>query len=512
MSHRRKPFCLVVELLETRELPAGGVLSTGLPNLPVLPTADPGMTSVVTTNAVPTSIQPAVLAPAAANSWNWSRTRVIFFSFADGAAADQQLVDRFTALVPNGNVTTLRGSAQTIAALETAIQNLSSQTAAGDSLVLYFNGHGFLGNSDEPGSGGISVNGVFLTYETVLNLIESNFKGQSVFIATDACYAEQLNKFAAMRAATLTKQYAILAASSDNTLTNNDTNYRDTLLRALRGDPAADMHQRGIVTFGDLGQYADARLTAVSGVRPVFSTVGLSKDIVLSTVAGFTPLKRGDQVQIRLGQEFVGATIVAVRAGAQPFQVRYKRGRDTVTAWVSAAEIWRVQPKYFGQAVSVAGKRAGILDERPIYTIRFTTGEVAEFILREQLIATGPIKVGTRVQIDVPGEGRLSAVVTAIDTQYLAHFTALFLPDEWVTRAQIHVFHPPQFSSGALVEFVSNARIVDGVVQFIWSPATVVRKETTLWGTVLYAVREFDGGAIIWSDASHVRTRPPGQI
>ncbi|MBD0372421.1 MAG: caspase family protein [Pyrinomonadaceae bacterium] len=282
------------------------------------------------------------------------KDRETFPSFPQEERRDRELVKFFREQgVPAEQIVYLQDRAATTARIQTALRALLSKTQPGDTLFLYYTGHGF---KDDDGRA------YFASYDagdegntgwpvdSIPAAVERYFKGERAFLTADCCFSGALAE--QVRALRSRISYAVFtSATSDITSTGNWT-FTETLLAGLRGRAFVDTDGNGEVTFGELGREIKSDMSFAEQQTAAFILTGkFQQQTILAEAQERADRRVGARVEVYSEGDWYKARIID--AGRGRYRVHYYGYEDAYDEWVRPSQIRnnkRSAPSYFGQS------------------------------------------------------------------------------------------------------------------------------------------------------------------
>lgn len=220
--------------------------------------------------------------PASAASWEPSRTWVFavgVIDFADGNIGgwpqarrkDAELMELLLRSgVPASRLVFLRDEMASLASVRASFRELLARTGPGDTLMVYYTGHG-----SEPTAG---VPTQFLTYDydggdtswgvdEIVREVEAGFRGGRVFLLADACYTGSLCEEAA-KAPGSRLEYACLTSASSRVLSTGNWTFTEALIEGLSGKGFADSNRDGVISWAELRDLAELDMAVLESQPP----------------------------------------------------------------------------------------------------------------------------------------------------------------------------------------------------------------------------------------------------
>ena len=284
-------------------------------------------------------------------------------SFPKKGRRDSMLVSFFKERgVPTEHIRLLQDSAATTAAVRGAFKKILPLSGPGDTLFVYYCGHGY----DQDGTT------YFATYDAgntawavpdIFDSIESHYNGSQVVLMADCCHSGALADVAKKRQTKI--EYACLSSVLASETSTACWTFSDSLLDVLEGAPQADLNRDGVVTLGEAAQYIKGEMaffdeqTATS-----FISRGLSPEWRVSISENQKSNNRvGEHVEIFQNAGLRRAQIEDFKDGK--FQVRFASTAEREEAWVPESSIrtMKTEPKtptavlVVGEAVRVEWKK-----------------------------------------------------------------------------------------------------------------------------------------------------------
>ena len=275
-----------------------------------------------------------------------------FPSFPQANRRDAQLADYFRREgVPVNQLVFLRDEQATIRGVRSQFSEMLSQTHEGDSLFVYFTGHGYKSDDERTT--------FFATYDasertsgwstrSIVEEINWGFRGSQVLLTADSCFSGALARDARRLDSRLA--YACFtSATSDEESTQNWT-FTEMLLAALRGKSYADLNNDGEVTLSELAENERRDMTFAEDQQPSFTSRGVSTNMVLAGAQESTDRAIGRRVVVRSEGDWYKARIVDARGTR--YRVHYYGYEDSDDEWVTPRQIRRetMSAKDFGDA------------------------------------------------------------------------------------------------------------------------------------------------------------------
>lgn len=265
--------------------------------------------------------------------------RETFPSFPAANRRDAQLADFFRrAGVPSNQLVYLQDAQATTRRVREKFTQMLAQTRAGDTLFVYFTGHGYKSDDERTT--------FFATYDagentsgwstrSIVSDINGRFRGSRVLLTADCCYSGELVKDARRLDARISYA-ALTSATSEKTSTQNWT-FTEMLLSGLRGKSYVDLDGDGDITLGEIGENERRDMAFAEEQQALFAVNGLSPDIVLANAPRAANPAIGRRVVVRSEGDWYKARVVDARGNR--LRVHYFGYEDSDDEWVLARQI-----------------------------------------------------------------------------------------------------------------------------------------------------------------------------
>lgn len=262
---------------------------------------------------------------------------------------DAELVAHLKSIgVPERNIVFLSDREAVKSRIEASLESLLAQTKRGDSLLVYYAGHGV---KDDDGSvyfaphdanaGGRSLKESGWKVGALIDAIESGFKGQQALLAADCCHSGALVHEARARGKRV--RYGLLGSSQASATSTGQWTFTQALLDSLRGAPGADYDGDGRVLFSEMGRYAKDEMTYAEGQMPAVEAVnGYRNDELIA--AATRPGRPADRARAQYRWKdgnWYPARVVETREGVAKVRWYDDSGED----WISASNTRAFQPE-----------------------------------------------------------------------------------------------------------------------------------------------------------------------
>jgi hypothetical protein len=273
---------------------------------------------------------------------------------------DVQLVEHFKAQgVPKSRIAYLQDAQATLRSIDTALNNLLEKTAADDTLILYYTGHGFRDHAKQ--------RVYFANYDatsgrdawpvdTMFDTIERRFRGQRALLLADCCFSGALADEASRRKSPIA--YACLCSSfSHNTSTGNWT-FTDLLLQGLRGSPFADEDGDRVIEWEELARWSMREMAFIERQKSVFAAGDqFDPRFKLAPARGARAGRMGEHVEVEWRNQWYRAQVLASRG--DELKIHYVDDDDSWDEWVRPDRVRPFRPASFKPGSQVLVKSEG---------------------------------------------------------------------------------------------------------------------------------------------------------
>jgi hypothetical protein len=262
-----------------------------------------------------------------------------FPAFPQANRRDAQLADFFRREgVPSNQLVYLQDGQATTARVRQRFTRMLSQTREGDTLFVYFTGHGYKSNDERTTffatyDAGEKTAG-WSTRSTVTD-INRQFRGSRVLLTADCCYSGGLVQDARRLDARISYA-ALTSATSENTSTENWT-FTEMLLAGLRGKSYADLDRDGDITVSEIAENEKRDMAFAEDQQAAFAVSRLSPDIVMANAPQATNPEIGRRVVVRSQGDWYRARVVDAKGNR--LRVHYFGYEDSDDEWVLARQV-----------------------------------------------------------------------------------------------------------------------------------------------------------------------------
>jgi hypothetical protein len=239
--------------------------------------------------------------------------------------------------VPGEHIVFLKNEEATLAQIRENFDRLLGRTAAGDTLLFYYAGHG--GRSYRETARPVH----FVPYDNangwpvseIVGRIEDGFKGAQVLLTADCCHSGALAEEAA-RAGGGRIAYATLTSARASARSTGQWTFTQCLVDLFAGRPQVDLDRDGRITFSEAAQYADLEMAFHEAQRSTYArSAGFPANFVMSRTAGGA----GKEVAIERCEgwwegKWYAADIIAGKEGR--YRVTWPGWNRSDDAWLAA--------------------------------------------------------------------------------------------------------------------------------------------------------------------------------
>jgi hypothetical protein len=154
--------------------------------------------------------------------------------------------------IPEEHICHIKDGQATKSNILKGLERLLNQTCVGDTLEIYFGGHGV-----PEGVG--TVDGKLWKYVEIIQQIEKQFGGDRAVFLFDTCHAGWLGMHLKSRSRTLRVSYAFIGATQSDSVAGGQWTLTSSLIDAIQGKAGLDRFQDGVIDFADFVSYAADR-------------------------------------------------------------------------------------------------------------------------------------------------------------------------------------------------------------------------------------------------------------
>jgi hypothetical protein len=242
--------------------------------------------------------------------------------FPKAGRRDSILATRFKDLgVPAENIVLMQDKAATTGAVRDALTAFAARPAKGDTLFVYFCGHGYHGDDGVDYLATYDAEATAWSVPQLFDEIEMGFRGRRAVLLADCCNSGAIPEQAKRRKAPI--DYGCLVSVKAGDVSTNNWTFSDSLLDVLEGQPQADLDGDGVTTFEEASRFIEGEMQFFEKQAAASShTGGLQSGFRLSAVKQPKSNKRiGEHVEVLWEGEWWRALIVGAEGGK--YKVRY---------------------------------------------------------------------------------------------------------------------------------------------------------------------------------------------
>jgi len=265
-------------------------------------------------------------------------------SYPQKGRVDAQMIAAFKRRgVPEDHVVFLKDKEATKGRIMRELKATLAKTAAGDTLVFYYAGHGSRDYQDaeRPVS--------FITYDSgtgwrikeVLDAIRE-FRGQRVLLMADCCYSGGLAEEAKSHNGPVA--FAALTSAQPTSTSTGEWTFTQTITDMLNGDALLDLNRDGVITLRETATYLNAEMAFCEGQLSSFTvTGGFPADLLMAQTKGLPlPEGAGTRCEGREDGKWLKVTILKTE-GKRSF-VTWVSWEHSEDSWLSADELRPYHP------------------------------------------------------------------------------------------------------------------------------------------------------------------------
>jgi hypothetical protein len=271
--------------------------------------------------------------------WQDSET---FESFPKENRRDRELVNFFREQgVPPAQIVYLQDRGATTRRIQNALRSLLSKTKEGDTLFLYYTGHGYKAGNGRAYFASYDANedeNPGWAMDSIPSTVERYFKGERAFLTADCCFSGALAD--AVRARGGRISYAVFASATSDKTSTGEWTFTECLLAGLRGQPYIDTDGNGEITLSELGREIRGDMAFAEEQASSFMLTGeYAPQWVLAGAESRSDQRVGARVEVYSEGDWYKARIVD--AGRQRYRVRYYGYDESYDEWVKPSQIRR---------------------------------------------------------------------------------------------------------------------------------------------------------------------------
>lgn len=242
--------------------------------------------------------------------------------------------------VPQGRLVFLMDEQATTARVTSSLERMLSQTREGDTLFFYYTGHGYQsedGRSTYFATYDASEDEEGWSAEQIVRTINRRFRGDSVFLAVDACHSGAIVD-RVRRMNNSDKSFAAFASTTSKESSTENWTFTEMLIAALRGRAFADIDNDGAVTLGELSRGVREDMRYAEEQTSASILTGHFED---DTTLAEAPRKRdraiGRRVEVMSEGDWYKGKIVDARNGQ--YRIHYYGYATEQDEWVEPKQV-----------------------------------------------------------------------------------------------------------------------------------------------------------------------------
>lgn len=291
---------------------------------------------------------------------HWKHSEM-FGSFPVKERRDAELVQFFKQHgVPEKQIVYLQDTNGTQQRIDAAFNQQLKKIGAGDTLIVYYAGHGVKSRKDgdvylasydagDDGVPGWSVN-------SIPKKIAANCACKRVLWFMDCCYSGQAATAIADRKGS--PFYACVTSSSASESSTGHWTFTESLLDALRGVAYVDLNHDGSITLSEFAAHAHADMALGEEQLSTFATTGgFDQQMVLSHAPQPASPRIGERGQVEWHGSWWPVRVIEEKGGKlKVHYIGYGAGDDF---WVAPAKLRPIKPMQYpiGNEVEVLWKK-----------------------------------------------------------------------------------------------------------------------------------------------------------
>jgi hypothetical protein len=264
-----------------------------------------------------------------------------FESFPKENRRDRELVSFFRERgVPSEQIVYLQDRAATTQRIKNALRSLLSRTQEGDTLFLYYTGHGYKNDDGRAYFASYDANdedNPGWAVDSIPATIERYFKGERAFLTADCCFSGALaERVRAQRSSRIS--YAVFTSATSDRVSTGNWTFTETLLAGLRGRAYVDTDGDGDVTFGELGGEIKSDMSFAEKQTSTYILTGkFEQQTTLADAEERIDRRIGSRVEVFSEGDWYKARIID--AGRGRYRVHYYGYEDSDDEWVKPSQI-----------------------------------------------------------------------------------------------------------------------------------------------------------------------------
>jgi Caspase domain/Agenet domain len=291
---------------------------------------------------------------------HWKHSEM-FGSFPVKDRRDAELVDFFRQNgVPDNHVVYLQDKNGTQERIDAAFNEQLKKIGAGDTLIVYYAGHGVKSRKDgdvhlasydagDEGVPGWSVN-------SIPKKIAAECACKRVLWFMDCCYSGQAASAIANQKSSAA--YGCVTSSSASESSTGHWTFTESLLDALRGVAYVDLNHDGVITLAEFASHAHADMALGEEQLSTFAmTRGFDQQMVLSLAPALESPRIGERDQLQWRGDWYPVRVIQEKGGQ--LRVHYIGYGVADDLWVAPDKLRPINPVQYaiGKEVEVLWKK-----------------------------------------------------------------------------------------------------------------------------------------------------------
>lgn len=238
--------------------------------------------------------------------------------------------------VPAEQILLLQDKAATTQEVRESLKKFAAKASNGDTLFLYFCGHGFKGED------GVDYFATYDAYDkgwpvsSIFETLDKEYPGSRAVLLADCCESGVMADLAKSRKSNI--QYACLTSVKGSETSTGNWTYSDSLLDVLEGKPQADLNGDGAITFDEASRYIQNEMrffeeqTAAASHSATFPS-----EFRLALARPRSDKRIGEHVEVLYDGEWWRALVETVKDGK--LQVRYASAAKREESWADEKDV-----------------------------------------------------------------------------------------------------------------------------------------------------------------------------
>ncbi len=241
--------------------------------------------------------------------------------------------------VPANQIVYLQDQEATTARINSEFVKLLSRTQPGDTIFVYYEGHGYKTDAGKTYLASYDVDddkNPGWAVSSVPDTIEKYFMGSNAIIALDNCYSGTMANV--VRTGKRHVSYAVMASSSASQSSTGNWTFTEALISAFRGAPYVDNNKDGKVTFAELEKNAEAdMLFGEEQVASFAFTGNFDPNTKIADAGPRSSPRVGERVEAYSVDDWYKGYVTDAKNGK--FHIHYYGYEASDDEWVTAKDI-----------------------------------------------------------------------------------------------------------------------------------------------------------------------------